>query len=199
MRLLLLFIACCLAWPAAAQQTPPPARTVKHQVLTSGSLPRIRLKFDKDFKYAGTQSFVLYERSQAQQFFFVDAGKGGQIKRMYMIQFEGYLPTTNATYDYAVTASVDLHGQTYITNTESVPSISALLKQAPDSDAARAVAFLTQKGLHMSDSVRYQRFVRLVDDAKRNEFIIVYIEDAGTKQDDKEFSARALKGITVLD
>src|ERR1043165_2771554 len=109
MRLLLLFIACCLAWPTAAQQTTQPARTVKHRVLTSSSLPHIRLKFDKDFKYAGTQSLVLYERSQAQQFFFVDADKDGQIKRMYMIQFEGYLPNTNATYDYAVTATVDLH------------------------------------------------------------------------------------------
>ena len=206
-RLLLLILACCVQWSSVAfaqsqvKTASQPVRTVKRQVLTSTSLPRIRLKFANDFKYAGTQSFILYERSQAQQFFFVDADKDGRIRRMYMVQFEGYLPNTNATYDYAVTATVDLEGQTYITNTESVPSVSGLLKQQPESDAARAVAFLTQKGLHLGDSVRYQRFVRLVDEAKRNEFIIIYIEDAGagTEKDDKEFSTRALKGVQILN
>jgi hypothetical protein len=136
--------------------------------LTSNSLPNIRLKFDKHFKFVGRQKFVLYGRSQAEQFFFVDAD-GGQIRRMYLIQFEGYLPNINATYDYAVTKTIDIHGQTYITNTDTVPSVSAVLKQEPESDVARAVTFLTAKGLRFSESVTYQRFVRLVDDAKRNE------------------------------
>ncbi|HEY3582136.1 MAG TPA: hypothetical protein VGK82_16385 [Pyrinomonadaceae bacterium] len=180
-----------------------PVRTVKGQVLTSTSLPSIRLKFDKHFKYAGTQKFVLYGRSQAEQFFFVDTDQSGQIQRMYLVQFEGYLPNTNATYDYAVTETVALNGQTYIANSESVPNVSALLKQEPESDAARAVTFLTNKGFHLPEALKYRRFVRLVDDAKRNEFILVYIEVASTaaaqQKPDNEFSARALKGVRVLN
>ena len=205
-RLRLILLACCIAWPGAAlaqAQMKPPVRTVKGQVLTSSSLPSIRLKFDNHFKYAGTQRFVLYGRSQAEQFFFVDADKSGQIRRMYLVQFEGYLPNTNATYDYAVTETVALQGQTYIVNSASVPSVSDLLKQEPESDAARAVEFLKRKGLHMHDSIKYRRFVRLVDDAKRNEFIFVYIEDASTAaagaQPDNTFSARALEGVHVLN
>jgi hypothetical protein len=203
-RFLLLVFACFVAWSSVQSQSKDaaqPSRTVKDQVLTSTSLPNIRLKFDKHFKFVGTQQFVLYGRSQAEQFFFVDAD-GGQIRRMYLVQFEGYLPNTNATYDYAVTGTIDIHGQTYITSTDTVPSVSAVLKQEPESDVARAVAFLTAKGLHFSDSVMYQRFVRLVDDAKRNEFILVYVEDAGTTtpgNSSKGLSTRALKGVTVLD
>ena len=204
----LILLACCVAWPSAAlpqAQVKAPVRTVKGQVLTSTSLPSIRLKFDKHFKYAGTQKFVLYGRSQAEQFFFVDADKNGQIRRMYMVQFEGYLPNVSATYDYAVTETVTLHGQTYIANSDSVPNVSALLKQEPESDAARAVAFLTNKGFHLPESLQYRRFVRLVDAAKRNELILIYIEvanattSAATQKPDNEFPARALEGVHVIN
>lgn len=205
-HLRLLLLACCLTWPSAAlaqAQVKPSVRTVKGQVLTSTSLPAIRLKFDKHFKYAGTQKFVLYGRSQAEQFFFVDTDKSGQITRMYLVQFEGYLPNINATYDYAVTETVALNGQTYIVNSDSVPNVSALLKQEPESDAARAVAFLTNKGFHLPEALRYRRFVRLVDDAKRNEFILLYIEVTNTaaaqQKPDNEFSARALANVQVLN
>ena len=89
-------------------------RRVKGQVLTSTSLPPIRIKFDKAFKYVGSQSFMLYDRAQVEQHFFVNADKQKRIKRMYMMQFEGYLPNIKATYDYPVTKTVTLGGQTYI-------------------------------------------------------------------------------------
>jgi hypothetical protein len=62
------------------------------------------------------------------------------------------------------------------------------------------VEFLRSKGYTLSDSVAYNRFVRLVDDAKRNEFIMVYIEAAtSAAPPDKAFSARAQKGFVVLN
>ena len=177
-------------------------RLVKDQVLTSTYLPAIRIKFDNQFKYAGTQKFVLYEKAQVEQFFFVDADSAGRIKRMYFAQFEGYLPGVDAKYDYPVTETVTLAGHTYIVNAESVPNVSAMLKQNPESDAARAASFLKSKGYRLDESIRFQRFVRLVDEAKRNELILVYVEDAGAlsapEKVGKEFSARALQGFTVL-
>jgi hypothetical protein len=87
-------------------------------------------------------------------------------------------------------------------NAESVPNVAAVLAQQPESDAARAVEFLKGKGYSMGESVRFQRFVRLVDEAKRNEFIMLYVEDAGTAQPDeksmREFREWALKGFAVL-
>src|SRR6266702_840712 len=56
-------------------------RRVKRQLLTSTSLPPIRIKFDKAFKYVGSQSFILYDKSQVEQHFFVNADKQKRIKR----------------------------------------------------------------------------------------------------------------------
>ena len=79
----------------------------------------------------------------------------------------------------------------------------AVLKQNPESDAARAVSFLESKGYRIGGAIRFQRFVRLVDEAERNELILVYVEDAGAlstpEKLGKEFSARALKGFTILE
>jgi hypothetical protein len=206
--LLLLILACCLqpssSAPAqsAAGTKSEQMRQVKEQVLTSTHLPSIRLRFNDNFKYAGTQKFILYEKAQVEQFFFVDADSQGRIKRMYMVQFEGFLPGINASYDYPVTETVILGGQTYLVNAESIPNVSAALKQIPESDVARAASFLESKGYRIGESIRFQRFVRLLDEAKRNELILLYIEGAGAssaqENDGKEFLARALKGFTVL-
>jgi hypothetical protein len=99
---------------------------------------------------------------------------------------------------------LSLGGQTYIVDAESIPNVSAALKQDPQSDVAQAASFLKSKGYHVSESIMFQRFVRLVDDAKRNEFILLYVEDADagapseTERAMQEFSRRALKGFTVL-
>ena len=179
-------------------------RGVKRQVLTSTSLPPIRIKFDKAFKYVGSQSFILYGRAQVEQYFFVNADNQRRIKRMYMMQFEGYLPNINATYDYLVTNTVNLGGQTYIINTEGIPNVPAALKQNPQSDVTRAASFLESKRYRISESIMFRRFVRLVDDAKRNEFILLYVEDAGTgasaenEKHTQDISGRALKGFRIL-
>src|SRR5437588_13015887 len=183
---------------------PKGTRHVKGRVLTSTSLPPIRIKFDKAFKYVGSQSFILYDRSQVEQHFFVDSDKQKRIKRMYMMQFEGYLPNIKARCDYPLTKTVILGGQTYIVNSEGIPNVPAALKQNPQSDVTRAASFLESKGYRISESIIFQRFVRLVDDAKRNEFILLYVEDPGTgasAENEKawqEFSGRALKGFRIL-
>lgn len=178
------------------------SRVVKGQVLTSSGLPPIRIRFDRGLRYVGSQKFVLYERAQAEQHFFVDADASGRVRRMYMLQFEGYLPGVDASYSYEAKETVKLGGADYIVNAESVPDVAAALAQQPESDAARAVAFLKGKGYSVGESVRFQRFVRLVDESKRNEFIMLYVEDAGASQPDekamREFRGRALASFAVL-
>jgi hypothetical protein len=121
---------------------------------------------------------------------------------MYMLQFEGYLPGIDAAYSYEARETVSLGGVEYMVNAESVPNVAAVLAQSPQSDSARAVEFLKGKGYSIGESVRFRRFVRLVDESKRSEFIMLYIEDSGTAQSDekvmREFRERALKGFAIL-
>ncbi|SRR5258708_1529071 len=200
--------------PMLPQEIRTKTGTVQGQALTFAGMPSLRLKFDNAFKYAGTQSFVLYDVANAEQHFFVDADKAGRIKRMYWIQFEGYLPSNTHTYKYAATKTVNLAGldfiaDVYARNVRANPG-------RPDSDGSRARAFLESKGHRMaSDEVIFQRLVHLVDESKRAEIMIIYLEDlsamgltaadvaeggkafARWNQISKELLERALKNMEV--
>lgn len=161
--------------PEATAETPQ-TRTVKDRTLTSKEMPAARLEFSEPFKYAGGHSFILYEVADAEQHFFVDADKDGTIKRMYWIQFEGYLPSNTHTYDYKSPKKVNIGGldffaDAYARNIKANPG-------RPDSDGSRARAFLASKGYRLgSDEVLSQRLVHIVDKEKRNELMIIYLED----------------------
>jgi hypothetical protein len=165
-----------LAATILAQSNPPITRTVSGQVLTSKDTPAVRLEFDKAFKYAGSQSFVLYDVANAEQHFFVDADKAGNIKRFFWVQFEGYLPTNTHTYRYTPTKVVNIGGFDFIADA-AARSVKENTGR-PDSDSNRARAFLASKGFKLaSTEILSQRLVHLVDEAKRNELMIIYIED----------------------
>ena len=158
-------------------QSPSPQRRVEGQVLTSTALPALRLKFDAALKFTGNQSFTLHGVAQAEQYYFVEADEQRRIKRMFIVQFEGFLPGNDNTYNYPANKTIRLGEHDYITNAAAVPNVSASLKQNPDTDAAHAAAFLESKGYRHGEDVLFQRFIRVVDEAKRHEFILIYIED----------------------
>jgi hypothetical protein len=152
------------------------SRSVNGQELVSKQQPAVRLKFDKAFRYAGGQSFNLYEVANAEQHFFVDADKEGRIKRLYWIQFEGYLPSNTHTYDYKSEKRVDIGGLNFFA--EAYARNVKLNPGRPDSDGSRARSFLQARGFRMaSDEIMMQRLVHLTDDTKRNELMIIYMED----------------------
>ena len=175
----LLFAAVLLLFPIilnAQATTDKPLRTVKNQTLISRELPAATLKFGKDFKYVGGHQFILYNVAHAEQHFFVNAGKDGLIKRMYWVQFEGYLPDNRNSYTYKGTKSVDIGGfdfiaDTYARNIRASPG-------RPDSDGAMGRNFLAQNGYRLaSDEIISQRFLHYIGEDKRNEIMIIYLED----------------------
>nr|AIA13470.1 Unknown Function [uncultured bacterium] len=204
--------------PTANQERGPsaqPQRRVQGRTLISDALPPIKVRFDKAFRYVGRQSFILYNSAQVEQFFFI-AATGGRIKRMFMVQFEGYLPDNTHTYNYDLSNTLELGGVEFMQDT-AVANVPTFRKQYPDSDAGRAAAFLEGKGYQLeSEDIVYQRFIRLVDEARRNELLIIYYENLGgtgftaadlsekgskAGQREKVFQAvrkRALKSFKVL-
>jgi hypothetical protein len=133
------------------------------------------LKLDKAFKYVGSQSFVLYDVANAEQHFFVDANKDRRVKRLYWIQFEGYLPNNTHSYDYQPNKVVkighlDFIADAYARNIKTTAS-------RPGSDGTRAQEFLKSKGFSIGDEIMMQRLVHLTDATKRNELMIIYLED----------------------
>jgi hypothetical protein len=221
MRRTLLLAALAAALPALLSAHPVDAtaqrqaRSVQGQVLTSTEKPALRLRFDKEFKYVGNQDFILYEVAHAEQHFFVDADKEGRIKRLYWVQFEGYLPSNTHTYRYKVNKTVKLGGLDFIADAYARNTKAS--KDRPDSDGSRARTFLESKGYRMaSDDVLSQRLVHLLDETKRDELMVVYLEDlsamgltagdlaaggrahARWEEISKGLLERAVKGMEVL-
>jgi hypothetical protein len=95
---------------------------------------------------------------------------------MYWVQFEGFLPTNDKTYDYKGTKSVNIGGidfiaDTYARNIKANPG-------RPDGDAAMGRAFLASKGYRLaSDEIISQRLLYFIGENRRDELMIIYIED----------------------
>lgn len=181
------------------------ARSVTGQVLTSTALPTVRLEFDEQFKYVGQQSFVLYGVAHAEQHFFVDADAERRIKRLYWIQFEGYLPSNSHSYQYKINKQVNLGGLTFIADTFARSSVGTG-KDRPDSDLGKAEALLESKGYRIErNSLVLQRLVHLIGAARRDELMIIYVEDLGEPVTAADLNAladglveRAARNMTIL-
>lgn len=172
-------------------------RKVKGSVLRSAALPEIKLKASGELRFAGSHKFVLAGSADAEQFFFIEARKG-KIKRLLMVQFEGLKSGVSGSYNYSEPNSVIIGGERYLSNSEFVPNVEMALRALPDSDIAKAAAFLGEKKYVLMNSLVYQRFVRVVDDEKRREIILLYVEDASDLASKPGIEDRALRSFRVI-
>jgi hypothetical protein len=151
-------------------------RVAKGNTLVSDSTPKLKLKFGKNFKYAGGQTFILYDVARAEQHFYVDADSQGRISRLYWVQFEGYLPENNHKYDYSKSQSqVTIDGLDFYADASTRTHDPSLMR--PGSDGDKAQAFLSSKGYTFkSGEFIMQRLVHMVDASNRNELMVIYLE-----------------------
>ena len=161
----LLFVSTSAAWGQ---------RQVTGNTVTSDTLPKVVVRLDPTLTYLGTQSFVLYNVANAEQFFFAELD-GKRVKRYVWIQFEGYLPDKNHTYDYSSDSTTTMWGRTIYRN--SVLRQIPTTEQNPASDGAHARQFLRDRGLSMAPSMLYHRLVWLPETPARYEVMIIYMED----------------------
>lgn len=149
-------------------------RTVQGNTITSDTLPSIRFVVDSSLRYLGQQTFVLYNVANAEQFFFAEVD-GRRIKRFVWVQFEGYLPAVNATYDYSRDSTIAMWGRTIHRTSELRATPTS--EPRPDSDGAMARKFLRDRGLALAPNMLYHRLVWLIDQPARNELMVIYMED----------------------
>jgi hypothetical protein len=151
-------------------------RVAKGNTLVSDSTPKLKLKFGKDFKYAGGQTFILYDVARAEQHFYVDAHKDGRISRLYWVQFEEYLPDNTHKYNYAGSQkTVTIDGLEFFADAWRRKHDPATVR--PGGDRAMALELLKSKGYTMkSDEFIMQRLVHMVDASNRSELMVIYLE-----------------------
>lgn len=135
------------------------------------------MTFDERYKYIGGQKFILYGTADVEQHFFVEAYPDGQLKNIFWIQFEAFLPDNSFTYDYS-SAPLRLQIDEFVyTNTAAGKSSRLLRLGWPGTDGYAARKFAADKGYVIPDHYAYVRLIHLPNNTKREELLIIVMDD----------------------
>lgn len=174
------------------------SRLVEANQIVSSALPPVQITIDPAFAYVGGPSFEPYGIAHAEQHLFVIADEQDTIQRLVWVQFEGFLPDNQRTYNYPVTQTVHLGGTEFIYDTSTV-AIAPAIAERPDSDVAAAWDHLQAHGYRMPEEIQAQRFVHIIEPDNRNELMIIYAESCNTAESVhlKTAQDRALASFSV--
>ena len=153
-------------------------RKVVGRSIESPDPRRSRLEIvDGAFRYLGGHRFVLYGLASAEQHVFADADERGRVRRLYWVQFEGYLPGVSGRYDYSESeATAHVSGVPF--HADGGFRGGSTPAAAKGSDSALVRQLIAGKGLVLPPELLWQRLV-WVDASGRDELMVVYMEDLG--------------------
>lgn len=151
-----------------------PHRYVTGSTFISTALPPLKLQVSPAFHYLGKSAFELKGVAWVERHHFVEENAGA-VQRLIILQFEGFLEGMPCTYNYHFTNPVVLGGATYNENTYYF-SVAASIAADTGAETAHTRQFLADHGLALPDELMTSRYVRVVDEARRHELIIFYME-----------------------
>jgi hypothetical protein len=187
--------AAAVACGSSAQTVRDSAlRRVDGRTVTSPVNPRATIEVSEGLRYVGGQQFVLYGVANAEQHFFVDASGDGTVRRLYWLQFEGYLPDNTSQYRYASPDVRRIGPFDFF-----VDVLTGSGSQRPDSDGAHMRRYLQEHGLKLTERGATVRFVHLTDATKRHELMIIYREgrDENQAAESEALIARGMSGLRI--
>jgi len=152
-------------------------RSVSGNDLVSEYDPPLILRFDMAYRHVGGQKFVLYGVADTEQHFFVETDADNELKSVYWVQYEAYLPEKPYTYDYDDSPLRLTLGKTEFYADTAMVEFDPNKKRASGTDGAMARQFLASKGYVFPNNFAYARLVYLTDESRRKELMIIYIDD----------------------
>lgn len=184
-RITIVIPLCIFLAVQSAAQSPRPERKVNGTVITSDHDPAVRIRLPHSAQYAGADRWILYDIADCELHAFVDADAKKNVKGLYWIQFEGYVPTRpELRHNYHSPRHASLGGKDFFLDTW-VRAKNADVK--PDGDVEHIQALIESKGYQLPDAMMYVRLVHLLDEQMRKELMIIYGEDISPS------------GLTALD
>ncbi|MGD2027311.1 MAG: hypothetical protein PVI99_05800 [Anaerolineales bacterium] len=156
----------------------PVKRTVENNVLYSNALPEMTLHVSSDFDYLGSLIFDLKDIALVERHIFVEAESGIAV-RMFIVQFEGFMPDNDYTYNWLIRTPMTLCGAEWQQNPYFFNNAENILTD-PGAESDHTTRFLKANGLAVEDELMMSRFARVVDDAQRHEIILFYIENVSS-------------------
>lgn len=156
-----------------------PDRSVQGHSLVSSHDPRVRMDLPASAAYVGADRWLLKAYADDVELHaFVEADAGKQVRRLYWVQFEAYLPSRpELKHLYDSTRHLTLGGMDFFVDSW-VSSPGSTDDPDTDSDSAHLKALLHGAGYTLPRSMMSVRLVHLMDGA-RKELMFIYSEDTG--------------------
>jgi hypothetical protein len=149
-------------------------RRVNGHAVISAHDPRVTLTLPRAFRSLGEDRWLLGGFDDAEMHPFVDADKAGNVRRLFWVQFEAYVPERpelHHTYDsptHATIGGLDFYVDTWVRAADEAVDAG--------SDRDHLEKALVARGLKTTPAMMYVRFVHLPDAARRKELMIIYGE-----------------------
>ena len=150
-------------------------RFVIGQILTSGKLPTIKIAIDDSFVYQGKIDFKIRDIAKGERYIFIDS-ENHNVKRMFIAQFEGFLPSSDEFYRYSFVNATKMGNHKFRQNTYAFSNSESMIVN-PEGEATLTFKFLKDKGFKVEDELMMSRFVTVAGEDKKHELILFYVEN----------------------
>jgi uncharacterized protein (TIGR02246 family) len=191
-------------------------RSTNKNTIVSLKNPPIRIDVDEQLQNVGILNFPLKNVAQVERYVYASHDESKRIQRLFIAQFEAFLPNVNDSYKFQVINPTKLGNFDYQTDV-GVYNFAERIAQNPGAEAEFTKALLDKNNLKADDDFLVARYARITSDDKRSELILFYLEnlkDLGlsraeletngkrTPQAEKlfrDFTGRALNSFKITD
>jgi hypothetical protein len=172
---LIYFVALTLRSAEAPSNREPKSR-VENNTFISPDNPKIRVKVDRRLNYIGEVPFTIDNLAAGIRYVFVRATHDKHIQQMFIIQQEGFLPSSDDTYKYSITTPARLGSFEY-QHSVIFDDNAATIREEPGKEADVTHRFLTAHGYFLEQELVMARFARPSDPQHKHEIIFFCFEN----------------------
>ncbi len=191
-------------------------RSLNKNTIVSIKNPPIRIDVDEQLPHVGILNFKLKNVAQVERYIYARHDENKRIQRLFIAQFESFLPEIKGEYKFQVTNPTRLGNNDYQTDI-GIFNFAERIASNPGAEAEYTKALLDRNGLKADDDFLVARYARITSEDKRSELILFYLEnlkDLGltrveiesngnrTPQTEKlfrDFADRALRSFKIAD
>jgi len=172
-------LGCFIAivfWAAEPANCQDQLSRVENNTFISPENPGIRVSVDRKFKYIGSLPFTIETVASGNRYIFVQANPEKHIQRMFIIQQEGILPSSDEIYRYKITAPAKLGSFDY-RHSVMLYDNDANIREEPGKEADVTQRFLTAHEYLLEPELIMSRFARPADLDRKHEIIFFCYEN----------------------
>ncbi len=144
-------------------------------ILISVKEPSLAISVEDSLTFVGRHPIAIGEVSAGERFVFIEAD-GESVRRLFIVQFEGFLPAVDDYFRYNLSGRPVVAKYPFRSNGYAFDMVEQIATN-PTGESASTNAFLRSKGYSAPDLWMMWRSLTVPDQARKKEVILFYVED----------------------